>query len=328
MADRYIAVKKLVYLRLKNIKNGELESDTLNMFIKDEPHKKSKLEEGRLRIIAGVSMLDAIIDKMLFDDIFVAALRVPGKTPSMIGWNPLQGGSRFFHGKFPNGVVSVDKSAWDWSVPAWMVDLWLKFMLDMYEGYPEWYLSLIESRFKLLFEEAVFEHGGRREGQGLKGIMKSGCFLTILLNTLGQLLLHYVIARSLGEDPNKSKPWALGDDTVQDAGFDVDSYADFMRGLGFKPKIQPVERHIEFIGFLMDKERVVPAYWRKHLFLLKYLDEEVAIPTLESYQMLYYAEPGMLSIIHTELRRRDPSRIKSASTLKWLMANGLSITKG
>lgn len=315
-------VRQTVFQRFQNLLGGFLEADNINLFIKEEPHKLLKLEEGRLRLISGVSLIDSIVDKMIFDDIFSVALSVPGETPSMVGWTPLYGGNRFLSGKFPNGVVSVDKSAWDWSVPEWMIDLWLEFVLDMYEGYPEWYLDLVKLRFRLLFEEAVFESSGRVERQGMKGIMKSGCYLTIMLNTLGQLLLHNVINLTLGWEVCKGQPWAYGDDTVQDASFDVEEYARVMRDLGFSPKIQDASRHIEFIGFLMDNEKVIPAYWKKHLFMLKYLKEEVAVETLESYQMLYYAEPRMLNLIHAELRQRCPAKIKSARTLRWLLDLG------
>lgn len=303
-SERVVVVKNVVFHRFMRLMQGELDADTINLFIKPEPHKLAKLAEGRLRLIAGISLIDSLIDKMIFGDLFDTALQSVGKTPALIGWNPYQGNYRIFSNEFPAGAVSVDKSAWDWSVPPWMIDLWLQFMLDMHSGWPEWYLNIIKIRFNLLFEEAVFETKTLRKKQAIKGIMKSGCFLTILLNSLGQSMLHYLCMLKMGLSPTLCQPWCLGDDTIQNGGFDLERYAELMRSYGFSPKIQAATRFVEFIGFLMDDERVVPAYWKKHLFLLKYLEEPNAVATLESYQMLYAFEPVMLDIIQFELRRR------------------------
>lgn len=311
-------MKAVVNLRLERLMSGEEIADDIKLFVKPEPHKLAKIDEGRLRLISGVSMIDAIIDKMLFGCIFDQALRAVGRTPALVGWTPLNGGHRLILDQFPAGVVSVDKSAWDWSVPAWLVDIWEDFILEMFSGYPDWYIKLVRVRFLMLFERAVFKCGTERREQGVKGVMKSGCFLTLLLNSLGQIAVHVLACYRLGLNPKESMPYAYGDDTVQNACFDVESYAEELRKLGFKTKVQPVAKHIEFVGFLMDSERVVPAYWLKHLFRIKYLDEPLAIETLESLQLLYRDEPAMLNIVHHELRIRDPRKIKSSKLMKLL----------
>lgn len=313
---RFEVVKSVVRHRMEALVRGEEDADNIQLFVKPEPHKVAKIQEGRLRLISGVSLVDSLVDKMIFGELFDGALRSVGKTPVMVGWNPLWGGHRLLLDQFPDGAVSVDKSAWDWSVPGWLVDVWERFVLDMYDGYPDWFLQVISMRFRMLFEKAVFEAHGVMRRQKTKGIMKSGCFLTLLLNSLGQIALHLVVCKRMGLNPDLNMPLAYGDDTIQNANFDLDAYADFMRAMGFKLKIQPVARHLEFVGFLMDEERVVPAYWRKHLFNLKYLDEELAAPTLDSYQMLYSNEPTMLRIVHQELRQRDPTLVKSQAYMR------------
>lgn len=313
---RYNQVKEIVKLRFMQVSSGVLVADNINLFIKPEPHKLSKIEEGRLRLISGVSMVDALVDKMLFGELFDTALLEVGNTHALVGWTPLLGGSKLLLNQFPDGVVSVDKTCWDWSVPEWMVELWLRFVLEMYDGYPLWYLTAIRVRFEMLFKKAVFQAYGRIVEQDFPGVMKSGCFLTILLNTLGQIILHRWICMRMGIKPHLCMPWSLGDDTVQNGSFCIHCYAEIMRTMGFNPKVMPKERYIEFVGYLMDSERVVPAYWKKHLFNLKYLDEEVAVETLDTYQMLYSDEPTMLRIVQDELRLRDPKKYKSANYLR------------
>lgn len=296
---RKTLVKSVVKLRVESLARGECVADDILLFVKDEPHKLSKLQQGRLRLISGVSLVDAIVDRMLFGELADSVSSSVWETPILIGWNPLVSGAKFLAGSFPNGSVSIDKSCWDWSVKDWLVDCWLEIILEFYSQYPEWYRDLITMRFRMLFEEAVFTTGrDRREKQGFKGIMKSGCFLTIVLNSIGQLLLHYVVAHRLGLGKS-SRPWCLGDDTVQNADFNIDAYVEQLKLLGFNPKVGTVDQHVEFIGFLMDSERVIPAYWKKHLFCLKYLKEEVAESALESYLMLYVDEPVMYEILRT-----------------------------
>lgn len=310
-------VFQAVYARIELLLEGELVADDINLFVKNEPHKEAKILAGKLRLISGISLVDSLIDRMIFGNFAMTVLENVGRTPSLLGWNPYCGGRRFFSGRFPHGVVSVDKSSWDWSVPGWMVDLWLAFLIEMHCGVPDYHLMLIRARFELLFEKAVFRSKGfRRVPQKIKGIMKSGCYLTIILNSLGQSILHYCFCARYGFDLLRYQPYCYGDDTVQDARFDFDLFLDYAKRLGFIPKINAPAEFVEFIGFLMDEEKVVPAYWRKHLFLLKYLDEGTAEETLRSYQDLYYANPEMLYVVQKELNKRNHYLIRSKEYLR------------
>lgn len=314
--ERVNLVFEIVWTRLVQLERGEHTSDDIMLFIKDEPHKQAKLDEGRLRLISGVSLLDTLIDRLIFTPLVSQIIPSFGRTPSMIGWSPTDGGHRYMYAAFPTGAVSFDKSAWDWSVPDWLIDLWVSFLEEMFYGYPSWYIRLIKLRCMLLFEEPVFRSKlGTREAQGFKGAMKSGCFLTIALNTLGQSMVHYVVNLMLGKDPTENQPFALGDDTIQPDFDYVEEYKEGIASLGFTPKYQRTERFVEFCGFLMNKDLVIPAYWRKHLFCLKYLDEETSLEMLDSYQQLYFLEPVLLRIVQKEISVRDPTLLASPRLL-------------
>lgn len=92
------------------------EADPIRLFIKPEPHKKKKLQQGAYRLISSVSVVDQIIDQMLFapmnDRLVAEVLQVPSKA----GWSPYGGGWKIF----PRGWVSMDKTAWDWSAQPWI----------------------------------------------------------------------------------------------------------------------------------------------------------------------------------------------------------------
>lgn len=312
---KVMIVKGIVKTRFMQLVNGEAIADPIHLFIKREPHKLQKIEEGRLRLISGVSLTDALIDRMIFGKFFERALGSLGQTHALLGWTPLQGGRHILMHEFPHGVTSVDKSAWDWSVPEWMVQMFLDVTLELMDDEPDFVKDVIKLRFKLLFELAEFSDGNKVVKQSVVGIMKSGCYLTLMMNTMGQIILWFMCCERLGWDPNCGMPWSFGDDTIQDSNFDIPAYVDALKAFGFTPKVSPTAAHIEFVGFLMDYEKVIPAYWRKHLFCLAYLDESVATETLDAYQQLYYACPEMLNIIQQELRARDLSAIRSA---RWL----------
>lgn len=323
-SERYHFVKSLVASRINDLLKGKLVCDPINLFVKPEPHKIEKLKEGRFRLISGISMIDGIIDKMLFGKFFENVLEKVGQTPGMIGWNPYFGGHRLLTNAFPNGVLSIDKSSWDWTTPKWLIDLAMRVLCELMGIEPESFEDqLVKARQSCLFDDPIFTDGKEERRAGTGGIIKSGMYLTILLNTMCQILLHLIICDMLGLDYRRGMPFSLGDDTVQDACFDIEAYVKVMKQLGFVPKTPGLEHHIEFIGFLMDNEKVVPAYWRKHLFALKYLKEEVAVDTLYAYQMMYYATPGMLKIVQAELEHRDPTKVVSSAVLKLWMDNGV-----
>lgn len=315
----YTLVKK----RLILLSKGTVERDDIKVFIKQEPHKRGKIEKGLYRLISAVSLVDTMVDRILFSWAMDGVLKRPLATPTAIGWTPLQGGYRLLKQILdnqlgPSGkVVCVDKSAWDWTVQGWLVDVWKAVLKGLCTA-PDWWRVAVDTRFDALFEQAVFRfEDGSRVSQRARGIMKSGCYLTLLLNGMGQSALHYLINAYEGVDLDQNQPITMGDDTVQ-PWFDwFDRYLDFMRSLGpmIKGTPEPTD-HIEFCGFYIANGVTWPAYWKKHLFRLKHLDEATAAETLEAYQFLYAFEPAMLNVVREEMWRRCPERILDVAVLR------------
>lgn len=297
-------VKIVVRDRFDRLLAGEEIADSIQVFIKQEPHKVAKINEGRFRLISGVSMVDGIVDRILFQDLHAKIVPTLGDTPSMIGWNPYENGEILFRDFHPSRFA-LDKSLWDWTVPSWLVDLWLEFILGMSFDCPQWYRDLVTLRFKMLFELSKFEFAdGSTYVQQDRGIMKSGCFLTLLLNTVGQIIVHKLACDKIEEPTGRIK--ALGDDTFQETPDKPADYVAAVRSFGFLPKEPKIMEHIEFAGFVLADGLVVPAYWQKHLYLLKHLEEKVAVDTLQSYQRLYAFKPDMLRLVQLELAKRSP----------------------
>nr|UXX19097.1 RNA-dependent RNA polymerase [Jilin luteo-like virus 2] len=311
--ERLRYFRGLVEQRIGQLERGDEAADDIKLFIKQEPHKIAKLTEGRYRLISAVSVVDSMVDRMLFSEMHDLALASACLTPSAVGWSPIRGGYRLVRARFPGRVLCADKSCWDWTVSGWMVDMAKELFKRLCLNPTERWCSLVDARFDMLFKKAVFRvSDGSRYPQLDEGLMKSGCYLTILMNTVLQSIVHLVASARSGEEPGDLL--AMGDDTIQSVPRDLDAYLEALKGLGVlvKPKVLD---YVEFAGFEFTEHRCVPAYEDKHRFQLEHLDEEFAVDTLTAYQLLYAHHP-MLDEIRELLSFRCPSAVRSAPTIR------------
>lgn len=305
-------LKMLIYQRLIALATGDRQADHLRVFVKPEPHKKSKLEEGRLRLISAVSLLDTCVDRVLFTWLMQVALDNFLHTPSMVGWTPNRGSWRQLWVMFGGRSLSLDKSAWDWTVQGWLIDAIKSLIQELAVDAPLWWVECMDARFDLLFRRAVFEfQDGTVVHQMGKGIMKSGCYLTILANTLGQILTHVVACQETGDDPRLTMPRALGDDTVQDGTKlkDVSSYCAALEHLGCKVKGGQTTVEVDFVGFEITEHACVPAYRNKHFFKQEYTSDLPGF--LMAMQMLYFHAPAFYSYYRSVASVEAPEAVTS-----------------
>lgn len=213
-------------------------ADNIKVFVKPEPHKVAKLREGRLRLISGVSMVDTMIDRILFGWLAHKAMTTVSKTPCRVGWTPLMSGWRELRKRFiGKPILCLDKSAWDWTVQPWLIDVLFLFVNELAESPGHWWRCAAANRFNALFVSAKYEFGdGTIVQQEGKGIMKSGCYLTLLLNSVSQVALHVAASLRLGVDPTLNVPQAMGDDTIQVSPADLNGYVKEVEALGCKVK--------------------------------------------------------------------------------------------
>lgn len=306
--DRIRIVYQTVKYRYDSILKGEKDlSDPLYVFIKPEAHKESKLSEGRLRLIAGVSLIDNLIDRVLFRKMVKDIQNRCGDHPIAVGWSPVVGSVPFhmWNGD-SDSWFSADKSHWDWSVQKWLVDVIKHVLQLMAPDAPKWWVDLVNYRFVELFNSPIWEfQDGYRVKQKKPGIIKSGCYLTIWINSIGQLILHHLVCDRLKISLNLSF-MCLGDDTIQILDpVDEEKYVGELENLGFVVKVQRSSVP-EFCGFHIHQYFHVPAYVSKHIFLLRHLslDPEIASATLASYQLLYANHPTMLRLVRDLAKRR------------------------
>lgn len=96
----------------------------VRLFIKEEPHKRSKIESGKLRLISGVSLPDQIKERLLGgkqNDAEIDHWRTCTSRPGIgLDDDSLRGMSVVFQEMLAHGpVCSMDIKGWDWSVQEW-----------------------------------------------------------------------------------------------------------------------------------------------------------------------------------------------------------------
>lgn len=318
--ERLSILRFLVEDRWAAIVSGEEPpADPLRVFVKQEPHKIEKIEDGRMRLIQAVSLVDTMIDRILFGEMARKATAPQNvlTTPCTVGWSQMNGGWKLLRSKYPHGAVSIDRKAWDWTVRGWLVDFWERFLISLHPGAPEWWQKAVRYRMTQLFREARFMFSdGVLIVQPEPGIMKSGCLLTLILNSVSQTILHVMAMSALGLDPMESLPLSCGDDTIQSWFKDIDKYVEQLSKYCIVKEAERTTDYIEFVGFIFDNTGFTPAYWAKHLFVLAHTDLSVLKDTLVSYMYNYYNEPGMLSFIRSMMFRIDPSAVLSDEELR------------
>ncbi|APG75871.1 hypothetical protein 2 [Sanxia sobemo-like virus 3] len=260
------------------------DADPVRFFIKQEPHKLKKLVDGRNRLISSVSVVDQIIDHMLFDSMNENMVDNWNYNPIKIGWSPVKGGWK----AFPTGKrIAIDKSAWDWTVQMWMLELCLTIRLALCRTdgpNRDLWLKIAIYRYKQLFLHPLFiTSGGLLLRQQQEGVQKSGCVNTLADNSLMQWILHARVCLEHGVDIEDDEMWVMGDDTSQSAV--PDGYEDWLREYCIVKECQPAR---EFCGFRFDRIHVEPLYKGKHAFNLLHLDEKNAAEVATSYALLYH----------------------------------------
>lgn len=251
---------------------GDLEAFPIRLFIKPEWHKKSKLDENRYRLIWQVSVVDQVIDKLLFGPYANAEVGKWMDHPSKVGWSYLNGGYK----TVPLGW-GYDRSAWDMSVPGWVLDTYEQYMHAQHRAPPLWH-HWVSRRFRELYDEGCVLQlsDGTILRQNIRGIQKSGAYLTLSGNSVMQVILHHAASLEAGIEPTELH--ALGDDTMQPEVGEA-----YLRKLSQWVVIKEATEN-EFCGMHYGRDFIEPVYQDKHILNL------CSAPTrdlLWSYQLLY-----------------------------------------
>lgn len=286
-------------------KENTLDEFRLRVFIKREPHKVAKVDEGRLRLIMAVPLVAQVVDHLLFGTQNKKEVDLFDTIPCAPGWGITYGGWRMVDSR----AFGLDRKAWDYSVPYWllMLELRLRFSLTI-NANSEW-RSLCKRRYAELYQSPLFQlSSGAVYRQCQPGIVKSGAVNTIATNTHCQLLLH-AYASFLASTDDSGYFLAMGDDTLQ---AEVDP--EYVRVLGSIVNLKPPVVG-EFCSMLFRRGGVVePLNYGKHITNLLYQKKEHLVSALRSFQLLY-GRSTRLARVRDMVFRIEPKAILTDAEL-------------
>uniref|UniRef100_A0AAT9JGD2 RNA-directed RNA polymerase n=1 Tax=Zootermopsis nevadensis sobeli-like virus 2 TaxID=3133523 RepID=A0AAT9JGD2_9VIRU len=244
-----------------------------------------------------MSLEDQMVDRILYSGFSLIekrkCLSIPGKT----GWSPLPVGFKAFRAKFNDeDVLATDCSAFDWTFPEWVVDLLLVLYEDMLVNPSDTFSKMFRARWYQVLHRAILRlPDGTRYEQCDAGLMKSGWFRTISVNSAAQVLIHDLAALRSGIR-RPIQLWTMGDDVLMSWPKD-EPEAAFLAALATTGiLVKQAERSPDFAGFRITANAVLPLYPRKHLFLLGHVAPDMAEMVANAFVMMYCLSEGSLAV--------------------------------
>ncbi|APG75751.1 hypothetical protein 2 [Hubei sobemo-like virus 33] len=257
------------------------ECDPIRLFIKPEPHKQKKLDSKAYRLISSVSVIDQIIDALLFGEMNQRMIERYLDVPGKVGWSPYVGGWKIMPAY---GNVSLDKSAWDWSVNAWIIQCILNMRMQLCDNVSESWIDLACWRYNALYNSPLFvTSGGLLLRQLQPGVVKSGCYNTIADNSIAQDLLHVRVCVEL--DIECGDLMSMGDDTTQRW---FSEFPDYVERLSQYCHVKGSVNGTEFAGHRFTSCSVEPLYKGKHAYNIMNMNPKYGEETAASYALLYH----------------------------------------
>lgn len=258
----------------------------LRCFIKQEPHKKSKVAENRWRLILAGPLHIQLIWHMLFGDFNDKEIECAYHIPSQQGIVLVNGGWRDFYRLWRRRGydTGLDKTAWDWTTPYFLLEMDLELRTRLMRGkrVGEW-RRLAQRMYDGMFKHArIMMSDGTLYEQLYPGIMKSGCVNTISTNSHMQIMVHILYCLEVGIDVYPL-PVACGDDTLQrlDQALHLDVYAKF------GSIVKSASDGLEFVGHDFLDNGPEPLYLGKHITKFTRVKDEYMAEYLDSMARLY-----------------------------------------
>ena len=261
--------------------------DAIKLFIKGEPHNSQKVRQGRLRLISSSSLIFQVVERVVFTDItkecvanWESCFSKPG-----IGFNEEKNKVMYdelvlMFDRFQR-IFSNDVSGWDWSVFFQLVQESCNFIIDkaledvsdtsfkvVWRQFMNNYVHFITTALFCTSDGQVYQIFGG-DGEAIRGIMKSGLFVTGFLNSIMRALLEVTLAFEAGASDVACA--TMGDDCLRYCSVDipVERYLDF--GIRIKPGAQDVrnfpEEPVDFCSHLyLGGKHVELSSWAKCIY--------------------------------------------------------------
>lgn len=186
--------------------------DPVRLFIKQEPHPLRKVRTGRLRLISSVSLLDQLVERVLFgfqNNLEISQWKRCPSKPGMGLTLKEQSDALWDELKFKSTIApaaEADISGFDWSVQHWELQADVEMRIRLGDFGPL-AAKAARNRFICLANSVFQLSDGTLIAQGLPGLMKSGSYCTSSSNSRIRCLMAKIIGSQ----------WciAMGDDSIE-----------------------------------------------------------------------------------------------------------------
>jgi len=234
--------------------------DPVRLFVKNEPHKESKALANRWRLISSVSLIDQLVERLLFGRQNELEISMWKDIPSKPGIGLDDDGLTAVKAELETFVkpVAADVVGWDWSMQSWQMKLEAEARILLCEAAPKAALA-IRNRYRALSCSVLLTSDGQTYHQQDRGIMKSGAYVTSSTNSR----VRWWVALLAGA----TKAITMGDDCVEEYSPQAEkTYASLGHPLKMYHVVAPGE-HVEFCSHVF-AERPYPVTWAKTFYRL------------------------------------------------------------
>lgn len=288
--------------------------DPVRLFIKDEPHPVKKLLEGRYRLISSLSIIDELIQSLLFrSQILTDVLywpNIPSKAGMGLATEEQERDVFNYVSPWISKAVSTDVSGWDWSVREWLFTLGKNMILDLSDS-NDYYKLIVNNVFYCINRSVYATSNGNLYTTSFTGTMLSGMPTTAFLNSR----MRAIVAKISGSD----EMCTMGDDCVESSNDPlniVDNYAKM--GFRITDVKLPNGNDFSFCSHKITKNFSVPENPAKSLYnLVSKLP--VQKEHLESFKLEQRNNPQLLGylqlveVIETNLSALVEERAKDSN---------------
>lgn len=260
--------------------------DPVRLFVKQEPHKMSKIVTKRFRLISSVSLVDQLVERVLFGAQNRKEISMWKRVPSKpgIGLTDEMTRAVFADAQIASGLgrlAEADISGWDWSVQDWELEADVEIRVMLTRCLHESAERAMRNRMYCLSNSVFTFSDGEMRAQVYPGLMKSGSYLTSSTNSRCRVFDHYVLATD-----ELSWVMAMGDDSVEvDISRDGKSGAMLYESLGktvgmynLCPVKDGLVESFEFCSHRFNSANAVPQNWAK--MLARFVSNKSVTPEL------------------------------------------------
>jgi hypothetical protein len=255
-------------------------TDPIRVFVKNEVHKVKKVQTGKVRLISSVSIVDQIIERLLFADQNQAEIKDHNWIPSKPGFGMLETSGVNDIREYVSlmreigPLVSTDMSTWDFTMQEWefAAEFKMRSILNRSDSRDSWTI-MARNRLMCLCNSIFALSDGSLFSQRMRGVMKSGSYLTSSTNSRVRAFIAFL---------RGAPSITMGDDCIEVCS-NKQSLIDHYYKLGHNVKdVKDVIDSFEFCSHRFTDDTVVPVNWMKTLinFLLKKDFTEASIKQL------------------------------------------------